>query len=95
MVSCCVVCNSLMEALREEEYDLQVHSVFHQAANFSSPIGLITLLAPQKGVQPFSAVLKYPFPFEDLPKEGMRVGAEGIFGKKIYCFLLRMQKREA
>ncbi len=95
MVSCCVVCNSLMEALREEEYDLQVHSVFHQAANFSSPIGLITLLAPQKGVQPFSAVLKYPFPFEGLPKEGMRVGAEGIFRNEDILFSFKDAKKRS
>ena len=79
MVSCSVVCSSLMEELCGKEYGLQVHSVFHQAANFSSPIGFVTVLAPQKGVQPFSAVLKHPYSFEDMPKRGLRIGEKGIF----------------
>lgn len=95
MVSCCVVCNSLMEALREEEYDLQVHSVFHQAANFFFTNRIDHITGTAKGVQPFSAVLKYPFPFEDLPKEGMRVGAEGIFGNEDILFSFKDAKREA
>ncbi len=88
MVSCSVVCSSLMEELCGKEYGLQVHSVFHQAANFSSPIGFVTVLAPQKGVQPFSAVLKHPYSFEDMPKRGLRIGEKGIFRneEKLFSF---------
>lgn len=79
MNRCAVVCASLIDMLQENEYKLRLHSAFRHAANLSSSIGMITLLAPGKGVQPFSAVLDHPFPFAGLPEEEMRITSAGIF----------------
>lgn len=93
---CALVCDALMEKLHGGGFELQVHSSFHSAVNFSSPIGMITLLAPGKGLQPFSAVLRMPFPFEELPPPGghLRISPDGISSDEKMLFSFQgTQKR--
>lgn len=52
------VCDTMMRCLGGGERTLSVHSVFDRAMNFSSDLGMITLLAPDRCLMPFSVLLR-------------------------------------
>ena len=48
------ICSQLYETLSEKEIEGTLHSCFHRAMNIAYENGLVTLLAKEKSLQPFS-----------------------------------------
>lgn len=78
MKQCGQICANLKEKLNEQSMDISIHSVFHSAANFSTPVGMVTILSAEKGLQPYSVVLDSPFLFEKLQGDNFRISEAGI-----------------
>ena len=58
MIEAAGVCDNLMRNISDRTSELLVHSVFDNAMNFSSDCGMITLLAPDKGLLPHAILLR-------------------------------------
>ena len=63
------ICSRLYEALSEQTLEGTLHSCFHRAMNMAYENGLVTFLAKEKSLQPFSLNL-------DWRSEERRVGKE-------------------
>lgn len=48
------ICSRLYEALSEQTLEGTLHSCFHRAMNMAYENGLVTFLAKEKSLQPFS-----------------------------------------
>lgn len=78
MVVCKLVCKFLMQSLTEKQTKIFLHSAFQNAVNLVTPIGMVTLLSPEKGLQPYSAVLSRSFSFEQLKDSALYISRSGI-----------------
>ncbi|MDO4322595.1 MAG: DUF2877 domain-containing protein [Lachnospiraceae bacterium] len=88
MAECRYMCRTLAQQLTKAWIGITLHSSFQSAANFSSPMGMITVLHPGRGLQPYSAVLEQPFSFEQLQDGIWYINSEGISGpgKRVFSF---------
>ncbi len=74
------LCGWLKERLDQGSFKTEVHSVFRSAANLSAPFGLVTLLAPGKGLQPASITLSSPMDFDLLREHPLILSPAGLYG---------------
>ena len=73
------VCRTMMQCFRDGAKELKVHSVFDRAMNFSSDCGMITLLAPDRCLMPFSVLLSAFTGFHALARgRAFRMDENGI-----------------
>lgn len=73
------LCRVLWERLEQPEEDILLHSSFQSAANLSTSTGLVTLLAPEKPLQPGSIQLAASFPFSLLGETPLRLDRQGLW----------------
>lgn len=79
------LCKWLMERLDKGSFETEIHSAFHSAANLSAPFGLVTLLAPGKGLQPASITLNSQMDFDVLKDHSLTLSSMGLHsGKKLF-----------
>ena len=95
MTECKFICSCLQEEISYKNIELSTHSVFQSAINFQSEIGMVTILWPEKGVQPYSVVLENPYCFAMLRDKLLIMSAEGITqgGNLIISFEKAQTKR--
>lgn len=89
MVACAKICSRLGQGLEEEFWPATLHSRFSNAANIRTPMGLISILAFWKCLQPYALVLKEPWDFRELGQGELKLSRLGLWqdGEVIISFL--------
>ena len=73
------LCQALWVNLEGKSVEAKIHSSFQHAANLSTPVGMLTLLSPGRGLQPGSVVLRQTMDFSLLNSGTLTVRRSGIY----------------
>ena len=73
------ICRALWVSLEDKSVGAKLHSSFQHAANLSTPVGMLTLLSPGRGLQPGTVVLRQPMDFSLLDSRALTVRRSGIY----------------
>ena len=73
------VCGTLLGRLEGERFPARLHSRFRSAANLETPLGLVTLLAAGRCLQPYAVCLKDDMDLSLLEPGAMALGSGGVF----------------
>ena len=79
MVACARICSRLSHELEEEFLPVSLHSRFANAANIRTSMGLVSILASWKCLQPYAVVLKEPLNFGELGQGEMKLSRRGLW----------------
>lgn len=79
MVACTKICSRLGQELEEEFLPVSFHSKFANAANIRTPMGLVSILASWKCLQPYAVVLKEPWDFGELGRGELKLSRRGLW----------------
>lgn len=79
---CIKICGLLAQDLYDDALPVQIHSQFNSATNLTTSHGMVTVLATNKCLQPYSLVLGEAIDFEQLPSRGLSISRTGIFSDK-------------
>lgn len=72
------ICGDFLAALDGRTLPVTLHSRFRGAANLATPLGLFTLLVPNKCIQPYSVVLSENMDFSLLEAGSLLFGPVGL-----------------
>ncbi|OUN23248.1 hypothetical protein B5G34_04460 [Flavonifractor sp. An82] len=73
------VCGAMIDALCGEVLSVEIHSQFQNAINLKTSLGLITLLAPGRCLQPYSMVLQESMEQLSLEPSALALGSGGLW----------------
>ena len=73
------VCGAMIDALCGEVLSVEIHSQFQNAINLKTSLGLITLLAPGRCLQPYSMVLQESMEQLSLEPSALALGPGGLW----------------
>ena len=79
MVACAKICSRLGQELEESFLPVSLHSRFANAANIRTPMGLVSILASWKCLQPYALVLKEPWDFRELGQGELKLSRRGLW----------------
>ena len=79
MVVCTKICSRLGQELEEEFLPVSFYSRFANAANIRTPMGLVSILASWKCLQPYAVVLKEPWDFGELGRGELKLSRRGLW----------------
>ena len=79
MVACAKICSRLGQELEEAFLPVSLHSRFANAANIRTPMGLVSILASWKCLQPYALVLKEPWDFRELGQGELKLCRRGLW----------------